>query len=460
MRKKRFSPYLLVMLSFLVGILVGGFLIICPFSRVDNSWGDYIDGLFMATSAICVTGFDCYKEGLGNTLNIIGQTIELILIQIGGLGFVTTLTFFVTIFRKNISFNDRYYLSQATGSDSGPRVISFIRKLMLVTFVFEVLGTLLCLPAFIDMRGNTWMAWYNSLFHTVSAFNNAGLDLFGGGTSLIRGAGNPLIDGMSDWAYYYLCSMTMVLIILGGLSYLALIEIFSFKKKPHQWSAHTKICLTMALSLILIGFVLFLVTDRWIIRGDNRIGIFDALFLSVTSRTAGFATYNPYNLSSGGRVVDWVLMFIGGGPLGTASGIKTTTVFVIFVAIFSYVRGRKVTAFNRSFSQTLIVKSMAVLLSSLFIVLTGFVVLSQFELNNDTFTDSLGLYEVISAFTDTGLSVGLVPTLSVGGKITLIFLMYIGRLGPMTMFSLFSNNMHIDEDRIHVNYIEEDVLIG
>ena len=460
MSKRRLSPYLLVMLSFLIGILLGGFLIICPFARINNDWGNYVDGLFMATSAICVTGFDCFSEGLGNTLNLYGQIIELFLIQIGGLGFVTTLTFFITIFRRKISFNDRYYLSQATGSDSGPRVISFIRKLMLVTFVFETLGTLLCLPAFIDMRGNNWMAWFNSLFHTVSAFNNAGLDLFGGGTSLIRGVGNPLIDGMSDWAYYYLCSITMVLIVLGGLSYLALIEIFSFKKKPRQWSAHTKICVSMAAFLIVIGALLFLVTDRWIVRSENHIGIFDAFFMSVTSRTAGFATYNPYNLTSGGRVVDWVLMFIGGGPLGTASGIKTTTIFVIFIAIYSYVRGRKVTAFNRSFSQTLIVKSMAVLLSSVFIILTGFVVLSQFETRNSAFTDSLGLYEVISAFTNTGLSVGLVPTLSIGGKITLIVLMYVGRLGPMTMFSLFSSHMHIDEDRIHVNYIEEDVLIG
>ena len=443
MKKRRISPYLLVMLSFLLGILIGGFLLILPIARIDNSWGNYVDGVFMATSAICVTGFDCYADGLGNTLTFFGQCVELVCIQIGGLGFVTTLTFVVTLFRRKISFNDRFYLSQATGSDSAPRVITFIRKLILVTFVFETLGTLILLPAFIDMRGNIPMALFNALFHTVSAFNNAGLDIFGGGTSLIRGVGNPWIDGMSDWAYYYLCSMTMVLIVLGGLSYLALIEIFSFKKKPHQWSAHTKICLTMALSLIAIGTLLFLVTDRWVTWGDNKISLFDALFLSVTSRTAGFATYNPYNLSSGGKVVDWILMFIGGGPLGTASGIKTTTVFVILVAIFSYVRGRKVTAFHRSFSQTLIVKSMTVMLSSIFIIITGFIILSQFEAHNPMFLDSLGLYEVFSAFTNTGLSVGLVPTLSMGGKIVLVVLMYAGRLGPMTMFQVFFNKTKI-----------------
>ena len=459
MKKRRISPYLLVMLSFLIGLLVGGFLITCPFARIDNDWGNYVDGVFMATSAICVTGFDVYTAGLANTLNLYGQIIELILIQIGGLGFVTTLAFVVTIFRRNISFHDRYFLSQATGATAIPKVIPFIRKLILVTFVFELLGTALVLPAFIDMRGNTPMAYFNAVFHTVSAFNNAGLDLFGGGTSLIRGVGNPLIDSMSDWAYYYLCSATMILIILGGLSYLALIEIFSFKKKPRQWSAHTKICLTMAFTLIFVGFLVFLLTDG-VIKQDNRISAFDALFLSVTSRTAGFATYNPLYLSSGGRVVDWLLMFVGGGPLGTASGIKTTTVFVIFVAIYSYLRGKKVTAFHRNFSQSLIVKSMTVMLSSIFITILGFIVLSQFEYNNDYFSDSRGIYEVISAFSNTGLSVGLVPTLSVGGKITITILMYLGRLGPMTMFNLFSDHMAIDDDSVHVKYIEEDVLIG
>ncbi|MCR5516938.1 MAG: hypothetical protein K6F41_10835 [Lachnospira sp.] len=413
----------------------------------------------MATSAICVTGFDCYSDGLGNTLTIFGQCVELVLIQIGGLGFVTTLTFFLTIFRRNISFKDRYYLSHATGSDDSPHIITFIRKLILVTFVFETIGTLLVLPAFINMRGNTPMAYFNAIFHTVSAFNNAGLDLFGGGTSFIRGAGNALIDGMSDWAYYYLCIVTMLLIVLGGLSYLALIEIFSFKKRPGQWSVHTKICITMAGILIVSGFLIFLFTDN-LIKSDNKIGAFDALFMSITSRTAGFSTYNPALLSSGGRVINWILMFIGGGPLGTASGIKTTTIFVIMVAIYSYVKGRKVTAFHRSFSQSLIVKSMTVMLSSIFIIIGGFIILSAFEQSNTNYIDSFGIYEIVSAFTNTGLSVGLIPTLSLGGQITIIALMYIGRLGPMTMFSLFSNNMHIEDNKIHVNYIEEDVLIG
>ena len=457
MKKRRISPYILVMLSFLVGLLVGGFLLSTPWAQVSGEWGSYVDGIFMATSAICVTGFDCYLTGLGNTLTLFGQIVELVLIQIGGLGFITILTAVIAIFKK-ITFSDRYYLSQATNSTSIGHVVPFVRKLLLVTFVFETIGFALLIPPFIDMRGNTPMAYFNALFHAVSAFNNAGLDLFGNGTSLIRHL-NPLLSNMSDWAYYYLLVVTMLLIIAGGLSFIALIEIFSFKKRPHQWSPHTKICVLMAGILIVAGALVFFLSDG-VIKADNRMNFLDALFMSISSRTAGFSTYSPSDFSTTGRIVGWMLMFIGGGPLGTASGIKTTTVFIIVLSIFCYLRGRKVTAFHRRYSQTLIVKSMAVMLTSIFIVILGFIVLSQCEKNNSNFTESVGIYETISAFTNTGLSATTTSDLTVGSRIVYTILMFIGRLGPMTMFSVFSSNMYIDEDNGHVEYVDVDVLIG
>lgn len=458
MKKRKISPYLLVILSFLLGLLIGGFLLVTPWAQADGNWGNYADTVFLATSAVCVTGFDCYAEGMALHLTLFGQIVVLILIQIGGLGFVTILAFIITIFNKDITFEDRYYLSQATGSTSIAHVVGFLRKITLVTLTFETLGFLLCLPAFINIYGNVSQAYFGSLFHAISSFNNAGLDLFGQGSSLIRDR-NALLINMSDWAYYYLLFVTMLLIILGGLSYIALIEIFSFKKRPHQWTAHTKICVIMAGILILVGTLLFFLSEG-IIKSSNRMSFIDALFLSVSSRTAGFATYDPADLSVGGRVVGWILMFIGGGPLGTASGIKTTTVFIIFVSIFSFFKGRKVRAFNRVYSQSLIVKAMAVMLSSIFIVIIGFIAVSSFEFQNPYYTEGRSIYETISAFTNTGLSCGMPPYLSVGGKITYTILMFAGRLGPMTMFSLFSNNMFIDESKSHVNYVEEDILIG
>ena len=414
----------------------------------------------MACSAVCVTGFDCYPKGLVNTITIFGQVVEAILMQIGGLGFLTVLFFFVTLVKKKITFKDRYFLSQATNSSDVTHVVPFLRKLILLTFIFVSLGFLLGIPAFLTIYGNTWEAYWGSLFLALSSFNNAGLDLFGT-TSFIR-EGNALLSAMPDWAYYYMLTYSMILIILGGISYLVLIEVFSFKKKPRQWSSFTKICLLMAGILIVVGGLLIYLTDGVIEPDPNRkISLFHAFFLSVSSRTAGFATYEPYNLSNGGRIVSWVLMFIGGSPLGTASGIKTTTLFIIILSIYSYIRGKKVTAFNRYYSQSLVVKSMAVMLVSIFIVVVGYLVLCEFEQEtNPGFTGEHAIYETISAFSTTGFTTQMTVNLSYGGKITCVLLMYIGRLGPMTLFSVFSNNMHIDEDAHHLKYVEEDILIG
>lgn len=459
MKNRRISPYLLVMISFLGGILVGGFLLSTPFAQKSGAWGNYASNVFMATSAVCVTGFDCFPEGLANTYTLFGQIVELVLMQIGGLGMITILVFFITLFHKNISFKDRHYISQATGSTTIPHVVSFVRKILLVTLIIETIGFCLGIPAFIDLYGNTPQAYFTSLFHAVSAFNNAGLDVFGGNTSLMRIAGSAM-SRMSDWAYYYLTSYTMILIILGGLSYIALIEIFSFKKRPHQWTAHTKICLLMTAGLVIGGTLLIFLTNGIYNSSGYPISFYDSLFLSVTSRTAGYSTYDPTHLNIVGRVINWVLMFIGGGPLGTASGIKTTTIFIIFLAMFSFFRGRKVKAFNRYYTQSLIVKAMSVMLMSIFMIILGFIAVTLFERNNPLFNSEAALYETVSAYTNTGLSMGMPPFLSVGGKITYVVLMYFGRLGPMTLISIFSNNMYIDVDDKHVKYVEEDIVIG
>ena len=461
MKIRRISPYLLVMLSFLILLLLGGFLLTLPISQTSGEWGNYADSVFMATSAVCVTGFDCYKTGLVNTITFFGQCVEAVLMQIGGLGFMTILFFLVTLIRKKVAFKDRLFLSQATNSSDVSHVVQFLRKLILITAIIEVSGFILGIPAFLDIyKGDVPQALWGSAFLAISSFNNAGLDLFGV-TSFIR-EGNELLTNMSDWAYYYMLTYSMILIVLGGISYLVLMEVFSFKKKPRQYSAFTKICLVMAAVLIFSGAVLIYLTDGLIEQDPNRkMSFFHALFLSVSSRTAGFASYPPYDLSNGGRIVSWVLMFIGGSPLGTASGIKTTTLFLIVLSIYSYIRGRKVKAFNRFYTQSLIVKAMAVMLMSIFVVVIGYLVLSEFEQKtNPYFTGERAIYETISAFSTTGFTTDMTVNLSVGGKITCVALMYIGRLGPMTMFSIFSNNMHVEDSGAHIKYVAEDILIG
>ena len=457
------NPYVLVILSFIVVILLGSVLLIMPFSRTAGNWGNYMDALFTAVSATCVTGLCTYANGIGNELTFFGQLIVLIMIEIGGLGFVTVLTFFITLFASKLQFRNRYLLSQMVGSTSFADVVKFVRKLIIISAIVVTIGTLLGLPVFLTIfKDNPLKGIWNSLFTSVSAFNNAGFDLFGG-TSLVRGMGNEIIDNMPNWAYIYLCSYIMVLIVVGGISFLVIIDLFTFKK-ARQWRAFTKIVLFTTATLLVFGWVSYILTDLVFKHGDMN--VFQALFQSVTLRTAGFATYNQDNLSLIGKVIGCFLMFIGGSPLSTAGGIKTTTAFMIFLAMFCYFRGKHVTAFKRTYSNSMIVKAMSLVFLGVFVILVGFLFLSAFEMETDT--AALGLtsdkstiifYEVFSAFGTVGVSTGVTPYISLGSKIVLCFIMFLGRLGPITFLQIFQANMD-KKQSIHYDYVEEDFLIG
>ena len=457
------NPYVLVILSFIIVIFLGSVLLVMPFSRANGQWGDYMDALFTAVSATCVTGLCTYANGIGNELNIFGQIVVMVMIQIGGLGFITVLTFFITLFSGKLQFRNRYLLSQMVGSTNFADVVKFVRRLILISFIAEVAGTLIGLPVFLTVfKDNPALGIWNSLFTAVSAFNNAGFDLFGG-TSLIRGMGNPIVDAMPDWAYYYMCSYIMILIIVGGISFLVIIDVFAFKRNK-QWRAFTKIVLSTTGVLLAFGWISYALTD--IVFKQNDMTVFQALFQSVTLRTAGFATYNQDNISLIGKVLGCFFMFIGGSPLSTAGGIKTTTAFMIFLAMFSYFAGKRVTAFKRTYSSNMTVKAMSLSFMGGFAVLVAFLFVYTFETGVDT--QSLGMhsdkttiifYECFSAFGTVGVSAGITPYLSLGSKIVLCLLMFLGRLGPMTFLQIFQANL--DKKRnLHYDYVEEDFLIG
>ena len=339
----------------------------------------------------------------------------------------------------------------------------FVRRLILISFSFEFAGTIIGLPVFYQMpHKNFFEVIWMSLFTSCSAFNNAGFDLFGG-TSLIRGMGNTFIDGLPTWAYYYLCTYVMLLIVSGGISFLVIIDLFAFKKY-RQWRAFTKIVLVTTAALLLGGWVLFTLTDSFRSGGMTP---YETLFQSVTLRTAGFATYNQDSISMVGKAISCLLMFIGGSPLSTAGGIKTTTAFMIVLAMFSYFRGSEVTAFKRTYSTNMIVKAMSLVFIGLFIVSVGYLIVVACENNRDAISElhlsseknTTIIYEVFSAFGTVGVSTGITPALSVGSKIVLCFLMFLGRLGPMTFLQIFQLNM--DKKRnLHYQYVEEDFLIG
>ena len=456
-QKKTINPYFLVILSFIVIILVGAVLLMMPFSRTANNFGSFIDCLFLATSATCVTGLNSFAQGIGDELTFWGQLIVMLMIQVGGLGFITLLTFFITLFSRKLQFKNRVLLSAMVNSEDAAEVVLFVRKIILISASFETLGFLLGLPVFLTNCNSVLEGLWYSLFHSISAYNNAGFDLFGS-TSLIRGIGNAFIDGLPTWAYYYLCSYIMFLIVAGGISFVVVMDIFA-RRKFRQLRVFTKISLMMTGILLSVGFIVFFASEGFK-------SPFDALFQSVTCRTAGFATVDQDSLSVLGKAFSCFLMFFGGNPLGTAGGVKTTTLYIIILAMVCYLAGRKVTSFHRRYSNGVIVKAMSLVLLAVATIFISFTLIYIFESDLDMDTTLLSstksaslIYEVFSAFGTVGVTVGITPYLSIGSKIVISILMFIGRLGPITFFQLLGSKMSID-DQSKYHYVEEDFLIG
>ena len=455
--KKALNPYLLVILSFVVIIFIGAILLMMPFAN-KTPW-QFMDSLFLATSATCVTGLNSFAYGIGDPvhgLTFAGQLILMILIQIGGLGFVTLLTFIITLFYRKLQFKDRLMISLMVNSEESAEVVMFVRKIILISFSFELLGFLMGLPVFLQFCDNKMDAIWYSLFTSVSSYNNAGFDLFGS-TSLIRGFGT-FIDTLPDWAYYYMCSYIMFLIIAGGISFLVVIDLFA-KRNLGRLRVFTKISLLMTGVLLAVGFLVFFASEGFK-------SPFDALFQSVTCRTAGFATVDQDKLNVLSKSFSCFLMFFGGNPLGTAGGVKTTTLYIIVLAMVCYLSGRKVTSFHRRYSNEVIVKAMSLVLLAVSTIMISFIAIYAFENKLDvseiglTSTKSAALiYEVFSAFGTVGVTTGVTPHLHVGSKIVICLLMFIGRLGPITFFQLLGSKMRFD-DKSKYHYVEEDFLIG
>ena len=451
-KQKGLSPYLLVILSFVGVILLGAVLLTMPFSHKNGQWGQFMDSLFISTSATCVTGLSTYSSGIGGELTFIGQLIVMIMIQIGGLGFITLFTFIVSLFQRRLQFKDRLFLSMAVNSNTMAGVGKFVRRVITIVAFTEILGFLLGLPAFLSIPNITpGQAVWISAFTSVSAFNNAGFDIFGA-DSLIRGVGNAYIDSMPTWAYYYMCWYIMALIVIGGISFITIIDIVFLRKKPRQWNSFVKIVLLTTGILLVAGFVSFILTD--VTKGN--IDVFQAAFQSVTLRTAGFANFDQDSLSSAGKVMSCLFMFIGGSPISTAGGIKTTTIFIIVLCLIRFLQGKSIVAFKREYTRTSILKAMSLVFLSLLNIVVAYIIISSLE---PQFSSENIIFEVFSAFGTVGLSAGITPSLTIGSKIVLIVLMFFGRLGPITLFQIFQNNVD-NEDHIHFKRVQSDVIIG
>ncbi len=427
----KLSTTQLVMLSFLSAILIGSVLLALPISSKNGESTNYIDALFTATTATCVTGLVTVPTF--STWSVFGQAVILILIQIGGLGVITVMTGLAIALHRKIGLKDSQLISDAFNLTSLSGLVDFVKKVIIGTLIVEGVGALVYCFVFIPEFGVTGI-WI-SIFNSVSAFCNAGLDIIAE-NSLCDYALNPVINGV-----------TSILIVLGGLGYIVWWDVLRVLKnvKRRKWKClkqltlHSKIALSSTFILIFFGAFAIFIFEYNNPLTIKSYSLFDkiqvSLFQSITTRTAGFATLAQENLTDSSAIVCLFLMFIGGSPVGTAGGIKTVTVVVLFATAYSAIRNRnEVTLFNRNLSRQITKKAVAVTSMSFAIMFISTVLLAA--VTNAPALDVV--YETVSATATVGLSRNLTPFLDSFGKFIIMATMYFGRIGPISLAVAFS----------------------
>ena len=427
--KRRISPVQFIMLSFFSVILLGTILLLLPVSHRPGVSVTFMDAFFTATSAVCVTGL-VVVDTL-ETFTPFGCTVVALLIQVGGLGVASIGVALIMLSGRKVAMRSRTLVKEALNQGSFKGILSLVKWVLLVTIGFELVGALLSFVVFVqDMP--VARAIGTSLFHAVASFNNAGFDMLGGGmANLIPYESNTL-----------LLLVTAALIIFGGLGFFVIQDLCL--SRGRKLRLHTKVVLVTTIALLAVGTVLLKLTDdvSWL----------GAFFMSTSARTAGFTVYDLGAFSNAGLFVLCLLMFVGASPGSTGGGVKTTTLFVLIRAVYARIRNRNPCAFKRSLPQELIYKSfvLVVIAMSLVFLATFLLCVMEPEL---AFIDLL--HEAFSAFGTVGLSAGITPQLSTGGRLVLIPLMFIGRIGPLTVAALWSFRLPSD-----AAYAEEPLPIG
>lgn len=427
---RRLSPARFIAIGFAATILIGSALLMLPVCVKPDVSLHYTDALYTSASAVCVTGL--LTVDVGDTFTAVGQTIIAVLIQIGGLGVGAIGAGIMLATRRRMDLKSMNIVREAGNLDAGRGVTQFLSVLFKTTLVIELCGAVLSFPTFVR-HYPVGKAIGISLFHAIAAFNNSGFDILGGGRNLA-----PFRDDIP------LNLVTCALIIFGGIGFLVIGEIRTKRFAWKRYSMHAKIVLSTSAVLTVGGALLLWLTEKF--------SPLAALFHSVSARTAGFSTVPLGNFSEVGLLVLIVLMFIGASPGSTGGGIKTTTFFTLLVGIRSAATNRSEKAFRYSLPKEAFRKAAVISLIGLLVVLVGTLL---FMLAEPTVPLVDALFEVVSAFGTVGLSTGITPTLGLPAKLLSILLMYIGRLGPLTVATLwyFSHGER-------VRFPEGDLAIG
>lgn len=434
------NPAFVLSMGFLILISLGGLILSTPYVTQSGKSTGLIDSFFVAASASCVTGLTTVNTGL--YWNTLGHVVIIILIQIGGLGIMTLASLIPLILRKKIGIKSRQILKEQLNVESMEGLVKLFRYVLVFTLIVEGLGALFLSFRFIPTYGLGKGIWY-SVFHSISAFCNAGFDIMG--------------DSIYPLRKDLLVNTTLILlIIIGGLGFMVTSEFF-YRRKFKKISVHSKLVLIINAALILFGALGFLLLEsiqRGVLAGEGLKGsLIESFFQSVSARTAGFYSVNLSNIKDSTSLLLIGLMFIGGSPGSTAGGIKTTTFGVLVLATYSIIKRQKEpVVFNKHIGDETIKKALSIFMISLALVLMVTFIITI----TDDFDLIDTLYEVVSALATVGATRGITENLSKIAKILIGLCMYLGRIGPMTMALAFG----LKPDEKLIRYPECFISIG
>ncbi len=442
-RKLNISPAQIIVLGFLGIILLGASLLCLPFASVNGAT-NFVDALFTSTSATCVTGLVSLTTATHWTL--FGKIVILVLIQIGGLGFMTFISLTAIIAKKNLGLKERKLIMQSAGSIELSGIYTLIKRIVLGTLIIEICGALILSVRFWAGGYGFGKGLWFGIFHSISAFCNAGFDVFGN-DSLEGFQSDPLV----------LITISL-LIIIGGIGFLVWGDFTRHGFKFKKYRLHSKLVVAATSTLLLGGTLLLYITERehafaGLNEGEKWL---NAFFQSTTLRTAGFASVNQATLSSGGTVISYVFMLIGGSPGSTAGGIKTITFAVMILNAVAFARNKdSITVFKKRIEPSTVKQACAIIAIYLVAACTVTVAITMIE-NGKGFSLEDIVFEVVSAIGTVGLSRGITPLLAVGSKLLLCLTMFFGRMGGLTLLLAIAERQ--SGSKIERPY--EKILIG
>lgn len=437
------NPPVFLMFTFMITIFIGTLLLLLPISVQPGNTLSILDALFTSTSATCVTGLIVHDTG--TFFSLYGQIVILLLIQVGGLGIMTISSAIAVMLGQKLTLKSENLVQNVVGASSRLDMVQLVRSILLVTVILEMAGAALLFLTFRHDFVSPWRALYCSVFHSVSAFCNAGFSLF------------P--DSFMGYRMNVNINMVITaLIIVGGIGFPVMVDVQKNvlrKMRISRLSMHSKAVLVCTLILILAGTITYFFGEYNATMGKMGFGerLLASYFQSVTTRTAGFNTIDNGVMSSQSVFVTIILMFIGASPGSTGGGVKTTALVIVIVSVLSLFRGnRDVNLFKRRVSEDTIKRVVALVTISLLFLTMMIFILLQFE----PFDFEKVVFEAVSAFGTVGLSMGITGMLSAGGKIIIIMLMYLGRIGPLTLIFAISAM----RQKVSYQYIEEKISIG